>query len=90
MIPSISSWDEVAQFKNVDTLINLASYRTCTQVNREAIASGYFKAIFTIAEGVAERETRQLIQQAAKSEVRLFGPSVVGALIAGVYRISHT
>lgn len=90
MIPSIWSWDEVSQFENVDTLINLASYRTCTWINREAIVSGHFKAIFTIAEGVAERETRELIIEAAKSDTAMFGPSVVGALIAGVYRISHT
>jgi succinyl-CoA synthetase alpha subunit len=39
---------------------------------------------------VTERETRELIIEASKSEVKMFGPSVVGALIAGVYRISHT
>jgi hypothetical protein len=39
MIPSIGSWDEINQFEDVDTLINLASYRTCTAVNREAIGS---------------------------------------------------
>lgn len=90
MIPTIGTREEVSQFENVDTLINLATYRTCTWVNREAIASGHFKAIFTIAEGVAERETRELIVEATKSDVKMFGPSVVGAIIAWVYRISHT
>ena len=49
-IPTISSRDEIDQFPHVDTLINLASFRTCTSVNLEAIDSGKFKQIFTIAE----------------------------------------
>jgi len=49
-IPTIHSWDQVDQFPNVDTLINLASFRSCTAVNKEAVASGKFDHIFTIAE----------------------------------------
>lgn len=90
MIPSIGSWNEIAQFDTVDTLINLASYRTCTAINYEAIESWFFKAIFTIAEWVPERETRELLTYTNKTQIQMFGPSVVGALIAWVYRISHT
>ncbi len=89
-IPTIHSWEEIDQFEHVDTLINLASFRSCTQVNKDAIVSWKFKHIFTIAEGIAERETRELIELAKDSDVELFGPSIVGAMLCGTFRIAHT
>ncbi len=89
-IPSISHRDEVDQFPDVDTLINLASFRSCTQVNKDAINSWKFKHIFTIAEWVAERETRELKQMVKDKDVELFGPSIVGAMISWVIRVGHT
>ncbi|MBP7884833.1 hypothetical protein KAZ93_01430 [Patescibacteria group bacterium] len=49
-IPRISTWSQVSQFPSAKILINLASFRSATAVNREAIESGLFDAIFTIAE----------------------------------------
>jgi len=89
-IPSISSWDEVDQFPGVDTLINLASFRSATAVNKAAILSEKFQHIFTIAEGIAERETRELIALAKWYKTTMFGPAIVWGLISGVFRISHT
>ena len=89
-VPTIHTRDEVVQFPEVDTLINLASFRSCTAINTEAIASWHFQHIFTIAEWVAERETRELSALSKNSWVELFGPSIVWWLISGVFRIGHT
>lgn len=89
-IPTIHSRDEVDQFSEVDTLINLASFRSATAVNKEAIISEKFKHIFTIAEWIAERETRELIVLAKDREVSLFWPAIVWAMLCGVFRIWHT
>ncbi len=89
-IPTIHSRDEVDQFPNVDTLINLASFRSCTAVNKSAIESGKFEHVFTIAEWVAERETRELITLAKESKTDFFWPAIVGAMLSGVFRIGHT
>ena len=78
------------KFQHADTLINLASFRSCTKVNKEAIASRHFKQVFTIAEGVPENETREIIQLAQGSGTTMVGPSIVGGIIAGTYRIGHT
>jgi len=89
-IPTINNWQDVENYSNVDTLINLASFRSCTAVNKEALETGYFSKIFTIAEWVAERETRELIALAKKSNTALLGPSIVWWLICGTYKIGHT
>lgn len=89
-IPTIHSWEEAKTYTQVDTLINLASFRSCTAVNKEALATGMFDQIFTIAEWVAERETRELIALAKGTKTSMFGPSTVGWIICGTYKIGHT
>jgi succinyl-CoA synthetase alpha subunit len=70
-LPTIHDWesiDSLEHAEDIDTLINLASFRSCTAVNKEALASQKFTNIFTIAEGVAERETRELIALAKEQK----------------------
>jgi len=71
-IPSVHSWEEVDQFDNVDTLINLASFRSASVVNKEAIVAKKFRQIFVIAEAIAERETREVIALAKQYDVSMF------------------
>ena len=95
-IPRISTWEQVRQFPSAKILINLASFRSATAVNREAIESGLFDAIFTIAEGIPERESRELIayersiHETKWHKTRLFWPAIVWGLIAGVIRVGNT
>lgn len=90
-LPTINNREAVDSFENIDTLINLASFRSCSNVNKEALASQKFKNIFTIAEGVAEREIREIITLASQQEkTTMFGPSIVWWLISQVFRIGHT
>lgn len=96
IIPRISTWSQVSQFPSAKILINLASFRSATAVNREAIESGLFDAIFTIAEGIPERESRELIAYERSihgtngHKTRLFWPAIVGGLIAWVIRVGNT
>lgn len=95
-IPRISTWEQVSQFPSAKILINLASFRSATAVNREAIDSALFDAIFTIAEWIPERESRELIayQQEVKTKTKhttqLFWPAIVWGLIAWVIRVGNT
>lgn len=96
IIPRISTWEQVRQFPSATILINLASFRSATAVNREAIDSGLFDAIFTIAEGIPERETRELIAYQQETQIKtnhttqLFWPAIVWGLIAWVIRVGNT
>ena len=47
--------------KRVDTLINFASFRSASEVTWEALESGRFENIVIIAEGIPEREMREII-----------------------------
>lgn len=95
-VPRISMRDQVRNFPFAKILINLASFRSATAVNKEAIASGLFDAVFTIAEGIPERESRELIaynQEITKQtshHTQLLWPAIVGGLIAGVIRVGNT
>jgi hypothetical protein len=42
-------------------LINFASYRTAPSVIKQALETELFAYIFTVAEGIPERATRELI-----------------------------
>jgi ATP-citrate lyase alpha-subunit len=93
LIPRIHSWDQVSLFPDASILINLASFRSATSVNKQAIDCKKFDAIFTIAEWIPERETRTLLAYAKEitwHRTRLFWPAIVGGLIAGVIRIGNT
>lgn len=90
-LPTITTWEACKAFPNADTLINLASFRSSTEVNKAALATQQFANIFTIAEWVPERETRELIALTEKQDkTTLFGPSIVGWLISTVFKIGHT
>jgi ATP-citrate lyase alpha-subunit len=89
IIPSITSRDECAKY-TPNVLINLASSRSATQVVREALALNLFQYIVVIAEGIPERETRSLISYAKGFSCTLIGPSTVGGIIAGKFRIANT
>lgn len=89
-IPYCTDWLTVRQYAPCDVLINFASVRSAPDVVKRAIDTGVFKAVFTIAEGIPERTTRELIAYAAGKDCMLFGPSIVWWIIAGVLRIGNT
>lgn len=59
-VPQINS-REAAQLYGATVLINFASYRTAPSVIKQALETELFAYIFTVAEGIPERATRELI-----------------------------
>ena len=65
----------------IDTLINMASFRSATDATWEAIKSNFFKNIIIIAEGIPEREIREIINyNETHSKIRIIGPATAGAI----------
>ena len=90
LLPVYPSIDH-AQMKHPtsDVMVNFASMRSAGAVVQEGIARR-FRVIATIAEGIPERESRELIAQAKYNGITLIGPATVGAITAGAFRIGDT
>ena len=88
-IPQINRREDCKPFA-ASVLINFASQRSAPQVIRQALEAKLFDYIFTVAEGIPERETRELIALAKWSSTKLIGPSVVGGIVAGALRVWNT
>ena len=89
-IPQINQRNDVEYHKNHEILINLASERSAGKIIQEALQTWYFQAIFTVAEWIPERESRQLLALSKKTSTQLFWPSIVGGIVAWVIRIGNT
>lgn len=89
-IPQVNNREDVRQFVKIDVLINFASFRTAPSVIKDAMKTQLFERIFTVAEGIPERDTREIIALAQNYKVKLIGPSSVGGLFAGQLRIGNT
>ncbi len=76
-IPYCTDREMVEQYAPCDVLINFASVRSAPEVVKRAVDTGIFKAVFTVAEGIPERTTRELIAYATGKECMLLGPSIV-------------
>ena len=89
-IPQVNNREDLKQFGKIDVLINFASFRTAPTVIKEAMKTELFDWIFTVAEGIPERDTREIIALAKKYQIKLIGPSSVGWLFAGQLRVGNT
>ena len=89
-IPQVNTWDALQDYQPFTMLINFASYRTAVQIVLQALETRLFAWIFTVAEWIAERETREIIAHNRVYGCRLIGPSSVGGIFAGSMRIGNT
>lgn len=90
IVPQITTREQAASY-GATVLINFASYRTAPVVIQEALETELFAYIFTVAEGIPERTTRELIAlQKRYPKTTLIGPSVVGGIVAGALRVGNT
>jgi len=92
LIPSFPSYEEIPKNleRKIDTLVNFASFRSATNASKQAIISGLFKNIIIIAEGVPERETREIISLNKQYNLNIIWPATVWAMEAGVFRAGNT
>ncbi|MDO8554188.1 MAG: citrate/2-methylcitrate synthase [Candidatus Micrarchaeota archaeon] len=91
LIPIYSSISHASSnHPQTDVLINFASFRSAFSSSKEALNSKTINTIAIIAEGMPERETRELITLAKKNKKVVIGPATVGGITAGAFRIGNT
>ncbi len=69
LVPIYPSIAEVPADTDIDTFINLASFRSSTEATWQALASAKFAHTIIIAEGIPEREIREIIAYNNQTEV---------------------
>ncbi len=89
LIPIYDSINEATtKHPQSDVLINFASHRSAFTSSKEALQENSIKCIVIVAEGIPERQTKELIALAKKNNKLLIGPSTVGGIAAGFFRIA--
>ncbi|GAX72929.1 hypothetical protein CEUSTIGMA_g384.t1 [Chlamydomonas eustigma] len=73
-----------------DVFINYASFRSATESSMEALKQPSIRTVAIIAEGVPERDTKQLIAFARSHNKVIIGPATVGGVQAGAFKIGDT
>eukprot|EP00484_Ammonia_sp_Unknown_P022877 CAMPEP_0197032974 /NCGR_PEP_ID=MMETSP1384-20130603/11505_1 /TAXON_ID=29189 /ORGANISM="Ammonia sp." /LENGTH=1136 /DNA_ID=CAMNT_0042462711 /DNA_START=37 /DNA_END=3447 /DNA_ORIENTATION=- len=80
------------QNDHIDTIVNFASSRSAFRATRDMIMNYHasIRHISIIAEGIPERLTKKLSSLSKKYGVIILGPSTVGGICAGKFRIGNT
>ena len=82
LIPIYPGIDAIPVDSDIDTLVNLASFRSATEATWSAMKSGLFQNIVIIAEGIPEREIREIIgYNESNAKIRIIGPATAGAIV---------
>jgi len=82
--------EAVADFPDVDVMVNFASYRSAFDTTMDALKQPNIKTIAVIAEGIPERKARILAAVSKNMKKTIIGPATVGGLVAGAFRIGNT
>jgi ATP citrate (pro-S)-lyase len=91
LVPVYKSLKNAAsKYKNVDVMINFASFRSAAASTEEAFAIPQIRTVVIIAEGVPERRMRELTAKAKQLNKVIIGPATVGGIVAGAFKIGNT
>jgi ATP citrate (pro-S)-lyase len=92
LIPVFTSIKEAAQkFTDATVLVNFASFRSVYETSMECLEQApNIKTMAIIAEGVPERQTRDIIKAAEEKKVGIVGPATVGGIKPGCMRLGNT
>ncbi len=91
VIPIYKTLDlAIKKHSNATVLINFSSFRSAFPTSKEAIESDTLRTIVIIAEGVPERQSRELIKLANEKGKIIIGPATVGGIKAGAFKIANT
>ena len=72
LVPIYPDFSDIPVDASIDTLINLASFRSATEATWGAIHSTRFVHIVIIAEGIPERDIREIIAyNASNANIRI-------------------
>ncbi|MEK6939601.1 MAG: citrate/2-methylcitrate synthase [Nanoarchaeota archaeon] len=92
LIPIYNSLHEATEkHPQSEVLINFASHRSAHHASKEGLELPSIKTIIIVAEGIPERQTKELIALAKKdpqNQKLIIGPSTVGGIAAGSFRIA--
>ena len=80
----------VEQHPEADVVINFASFRSAYNVSVEALEYPGIKTLVIIAEGLPERQTRELIALRKKLGKWIIGPATVGGFVPGAFKIGNS
>lgn len=90
LIPLVSEISELPDSIQGATLINFASLRSAAPITMEALISERFSTIVIVAEGIAERQVREIIAyNESHKNILIIGPATAGAIGAGRFRLGN-
>ena len=84
-----STAEAAAAHPNADVLLNFASFRRAYRVTGEALEIPQIRNIMVTAEGIPERHARALKLHAHELGKLIIGPSTVGAITPGAFKIAN-
>lgn len=76
--------------QKADTMLNYASFRSAYESTLRAMDIENIKNIIIIAEGIPESQTRKIIAYNKIKQKNIIGPSTVGAMVNGEFRVGNT
>jgi len=82
--------EAVKKHPEVDVVVNFSSFRSVYESTQDILSYPQIRTVAIIAEGVPERQTRALIDQAKAKNVTIIGPATVGGIKPGCFRIGNT
>src|SRR3989344_4270944 len=89
LIPVYDSLPEATQkHPHSEVLINFASHRSAHPSSIDALKTDSLKCVIIVAEGIPESQTKELIALAKQQHKIIVGPSTVGGIAAGAFRIA--
>ncbi|HLD62894.1 MAG TPA: citrate/2-methylcitrate synthase [Candidatus Norongarragalinales archaeon] len=87
LMPVYASLEEaVKAHPNAKCFLNFASERSAYDVALKAISAGKFTSMVVVAEGVPERQARQLAAICKEKNILAIGPASVGVIRGGEFR----
>ena len=75
---------------DADVLINFASFRSAASATMEAFQYDSIRTVVIIAEGIPERQVKELIAKADALGKVIIGPATVGGIVAGQFKVGNT
>lgn len=91
LLPVYTSLEEaVKKHPDVDVVVNFASSRSVYSSTMECLGYESIRAIALIAEGVPERQAREILWKAQAKGVLIIGPATVGGIKPGCFRIGNS
>lgn len=90
LIPVYPSFSAIPKNDKIDTFLNFASFRSAARVTKDALESEIFEHIVIVAEGIPEREMREII--ALNENIykkKIIGPATAGAIAGGAFRLGN-